>query len=84
MKIYLGFAVSDTRNCGHGSDSPQEVDREIVVFEPFMKNIGDPMKLFELPKELQPTDLESEPDAEFCNNLNGQTKSELFTSTALK
>ena len=59
------FAVSDTRNCVHGSDSPLEVDREMSVFEPYMKPISDPWKLFELPDGLKPTDFDSGPDEEF-------------------
>uniref|UniRef100_A0AC35GWQ1 Nucleoside diphosphate kinase n=1 Tax=Panagrolaimus sp. PS1159 TaxID=55785 RepID=A0AC35GWQ1_9BILA len=47
------FAISDTRNLAHGSDSPEEVLREIAVFEPLLKPISDPYKLFELPNELK-------------------------------
>jgi hypothetical protein len=50
--LRIQYAVSDTRNLAHGSDSPSEVLREIAVFEPSMKPISEPYKLFELPKEL--------------------------------
>ena len=68
------FAVSDTRNCVHGSDSPLEVERELSVFEPYMKSISDPREIFELPDGLKATDFDSSPDEEF---LIDQLKKEI-------
>ena len=53
--LRMKFAVSDTRNLAHGSDSVSEVNREIAVFEPSMKSVTDPTELFALPKELEAT-----------------------------
>lgn len=51
--LRIRYAVSDTRNLAHGSDSQSEVLREIAVFEPMMKPVDQPYKLFELPSELK-------------------------------
>ena len=43
------FAVSDTRNFGHGSDSLEELQREYSIFEGDMKKVDDPdSELFHL------------------------------------
>uniref|UniRef100_A0A7E4ZVW0 Nucleoside diphosphate kinase n=1 Tax=Panagrellus redivivus TaxID=6233 RepID=A0A7E4ZVW0_PANRE len=50
------FALSDTRNMAHGSDSPDEVTREMAVFEPYLQPVTDQSQLFRLPPSILSTD----------------------------
>lgn len=45
------FALSDTRNVGHGSDSVEELNKEIAIFENLMHDVNNlNFELFELNK----------------------------------
>lgn len=45
------FALSDTRNVGHGSDSIEELEKEIKIFENLMHTVANlDSELFELNK----------------------------------